>query len=676
MSLINKYKKVVNYISTLTPTNKRFLLVIFFVLSYWLKASTTYFLEFSLGISGFYQILLALLNPIPFTLLLLSLPLLLRNGKLFILTLNTVNLFNTLWLFTNVVYFKEFSDFITIDTLMKLSSVSGGLGNSALNMLSFSDLFYWMDTLFLGFYCLRKSSLFTVDYKSKKYYTLFLSSLLLLAGNLGLAEIDRPELLKRSFDNKYLVKYLGLNNYLLHNGLNSYQISQIKASASETSLAPIIEYLSTRDTEPNENYLGVAEGRDVVYIHLESIQQFLIDYKLNIDGVEYEVTPFLNSLYHSTDSVSFDNVFHQTKGGKTADAEFMIENSLFGVTSGAAMVKYSSNQFYAAPTIFKELGYTSAVFHGNTPTFWSRNTTYKSWGYDNFYSLDYFEGTEEEILGYGLLDKPFFEQSYAYYSELTKDSLTYTKYIPVTNHFPYEYPIDSTFPLALTEDETINGYFATANYFDQALEQFVNKLKEDGTYENTVFVLYGDHYGISNSRNKKLAPLLNAEVDLEAWDTDDNLDLQRVPLIYHIPNAGLNTTEINHTYGGQIDILPTLLSLMGDESNNYIHIGQDLLSGSSQNYVVLRDGTIISEQYKIVNKSKIYIYNEKVEFDLLSLEEQTYIDSLIEKGNQQLEKSDQVVMGDLLRFYTTNLDKVDVNTYDYSVPEVVTSDTN
>ena len=58
------------------------------------------------------------------------------------------------------------------------------------------------------------------------------------------------------------------------------------------------------------------------------------------------------------------------------------------------------------------------------------------------------------------------------------------------------------------------------------------------------------------------------------------------------------------------------------------------------------------------------------------MEEQTYIDSLIEKGKQQLEKSDQVVMGDLLRFYTTNLDKVDVNTYDYSVPEVVTSDTN
>ena len=145
----------------------------------------------------------------------------------------------------------------------------------------------------------------------------------------------------------------------------------------------------------------------------------------------------------------------------------MIENSLFGVTSGAAMVKYSSNQFYAAPTIFKELGYTSAVFHGNTPTFWSRNTTYKSWGYDNFYSLDYFEGTEEEILGYGLLDKPFFEQSYAYYSELTKDSLTYTKYIPhitLKNNVPNDFKIPP---------EIIKKYVGTILYTN---DQYINQL--------------------------------------------------------------------------------------------------------------------------------------------------------------------------------------------------------
>ncbi|WP_435541568.1 sulfatase-like hydrolase/transferase, partial [Bacillus paralicheniformis] len=71
------------------------------------------------------------------------------------------------------------------------------------------------------------------------------------------------------------------------------------------------------------------------------------------------------------------------------------------------------------------------------------------------------------------------------------------------------------FPLATTSDETINGYFATANYLDRAVEEFFNYLKESGLYDNSVIVLYGDHYGISNSRNKNLAELLGK--DSASW---------------------------------------------------------------------------------------------------------------------------------------------------------------
>ncbi|ETJ32463.1 Arylsulfatase, partial [human gut metagenome] len=63
-------------------------------------------------------------------------------------------------------------------------------------------------------------------------------------------------------------------------------------------------------------------------------------------------------------------------------------------------------------------------------------------------------------------------------------------------------------PLASTKDETINGYFATANYLDSAVKSFFDYLKASGLYENSIIVLYGDHYGISNSRTPSLAPLL------------------------------------------------------------------------------------------------------------------------------------------------------------------------
>src|SRR5699024_3366796 len=132
-----------------------------------------------------------------------------------------------------------------------------------------------------------------------------------------------------------------------------------------------------------DQYFGLAKGRNVIYIHLESTQQFLIDYKLKDEnGVEHEVMPFINSLYHSNSTFSFSNFFHQVKAGKTSDSETLFENSLFGLNQGALFTQLGGkNTFEAAPNILKQTqGYTSAVFHGNSGTFWNRNETYKRLG--------------------------------------------------------------------------------------------------------------------------------------------------------------------------------------------------------------------------------------------------------------------------------------------------------
>ena len=88
----------------------------------------------------------------------------------------------------------------------------------------------------------------------------------------------------------------------------------------------------------------------MIYLHLESFQQFLLDYKLNIDGTDHEVTPFLNSLYHSQSTLAFSNIFNQVKAGKTSDAETMLETGLFGLDQGSFMVNYGgTNTQQAAP---------------------------------------------------------------------------------------------------------------------------------------------------------------------------------------------------------------------------------------------------------------------------------------------------------------------------------------
>ena len=379
--------------------------------------------------------------------------------------------------------------------------------------------------------------------------------------------------------------------------------------------------------------------------------------------VEHEVMPFINSLYHSNSTFSFSNFFHQVKAGKTSDAETLFENSLFGLNQGALFTQLGGkNTFEAAPNILKQTqGYTSAVFHGNSGTFWNRNETYKHLGYDYFFDASYYNVTEDNSFQYGLNDKPFFQQSVKYLEHLQQPF--YTKFIAVSNHYPYsQLSGDETgFPLAQTKDETINSYFSTANYMDTAVHEFFDYLKQSGLYDNSIIILYGDHYGISNARNKELAQLLGK--DRETWSNFDNAQVQRVPYMIHIP--GMNKGKIIDTYGGQVDALPTLLHLLGVDTQNYIQLGQDLFSPDHKQLVAFRDGDFVTPNYTYYG-GVLYENKTGEEITEPSEELKKQIDADKEAVSDQLATSDKINNGDLLRFYTkSGLKAINPDDYNY-----------
>ncbi|MCY7574331.1 glycerol phosphate lipoteichoic acid synthase, partial [Bacillus pumilus] len=169
--------------------------------------------------------------------------------------------------------------------------------------------------------------------------------------NLHLAEKDRPELLTRTFDHKYVVKYLGVYNYTIYDGVQSAQNATQVANASSEDLTDVVNYTASHYAKPNAEYFGKAKGKNIIKIHLESFQSFLIDYKLNGE----EVTPFLNKLAHGKEDFTyFDNFFHQTGQGKTADAELMMDNSMFGLPEGAAFVTKGENTYQSLPAILDQ----------------------------------------------------------------------------------------------------------------------------------------------------------------------------------------------------------------------------------------------------------------------------------------------------------------------------------
>ena len=659
-------KKITNSILNFMSTRLGFVLTL--LLLYWFKTMWAYSVDFNLDIQGPYQIFLAVINPLPISLLFIGLALYIKRTKLFYSLAFGIYLLLFIWLISNSIYYREFTDFVTVNTMLASSKVSAGLGAAALELFRPWDVIYILDFPILAFFFFKKwIRMDNRPFNKRASFAVTSLSAMLFSANLFLAEIDRPELLTRGFSNYYVVRALGLPAFLGYSANQTYAANKERSKASEADLKPVEEYIQQHYAKPNPEYFGMAKGRNVIYIHLESFQQFLIDYKLKVDDKEYEVTPFLNSLYHSKETFAFSNVFNQVKAGKTSDAETMIETGLFGLNQGSFMVNYGgTNTQQAAPFILSKNGYnSSAVFHGNAGSFWNRNTAYKQWGYNYFFDASYFtKQNSSNSFQYGLNDKYMLKDSIKYLERLQQPF--YTKFITVSNHYPYTTSLsgdDLGFPLAKTQDETINGYFATANYLDSSIKAFFDYLKESGLYKNSIIVLYGDHYGISNSRNPALAPLLGK--NSETWSSYDNAMLQRVPYMVVIP--GMDKGGIIDTYGGEIDMLPTLEHLLGIESNKFLQVGQDMLSPEHDQIVAFRSANYFVTPEYTSYSGRTYYTKTGEEITNPDEKNKEELDKIREAANLQLKISDSIQTGDLLRFFKGNdLGKVDPEDYSYT----------
>ena len=81
----------------------------------------------------------------------------------------------------------------------------------------------------------------------------------MLVLNVVLAEIDRPQLLTRTFDRNYLVKYLGTYNYTIYDGLKTMKVNAQKASADSSDLTEVQNFVQANYAEPNKKYFGAAK---------------------------------------------------------------------------------------------------------------------------------------------------------------------------------------------------------------------------------------------------------------------------------------------------------------------------------------------------------------------------------------------------------------------------------
>ncbi len=576
------------------------------------------------------QEFLLFINPISSSVLLIGVALLFRNKARNVMVV-VLSFIGSFILYGNLLFYRFYSDFLTLPVLLQTNNMQD-LSSSVFELMSIWDAFLFTNVLVLAVLVARKS-VPVVGRLKREPILIFSLAILLFLGNLTLAQTERPQLLTRSFDRDMIVKNIGVFNFHLYDIFLQSQSRAQRVLADSSDIIEVKNYVQANRKEPDPEMFGAAEGKNVFMISLESLQSFVIDNEIN----GQEVTPFLNQL--KEDSYYFENFYHQTEQGKTSDSEFIVANSMFGRSSGAVFFTHAQNDYNATPEILGENGYYSSVMHANNRTFWNRDVVYDTLGYDHFYDVSYYDVTEENSVGWGLKDREFFEQSIDLLKEQPQPF--YSTFITLTNHFPFELGEEDKMVDEFDSNSgTLNRYFPTVRYMDYAVEQFFEDIKEAGLYEDSIFILYGDHYGISGNHNVAMAEYLEQD-EITPFDS---VQLQRVPLFIHIPGHDGETID---TVSGQVDIQPTLMHLLGMSTKEDIQFGSDLFSPENESYAVLRNGSFITDDVVWTNNTCY----DKSTGEPLEESEVEACEEFAPRAASDLEFSDKVIYGDLLRFY-------------------------
>lgn len=496
-----------------------------------------------------------------------------------------IDFFLSLLIFADTLYYRYYYNAITIPVLYQIKLV-GSVGDSANNLFKLKDLLYFVDIPFIigGLIYLKRS----IDMGVRSFKIMFraIATAFILGLGLLLFFITYQDTSPDSFiyDNNYIINRTGImyfhyydtkkfivQNFLTNRKLTNSEKEQIKS------------FYASRKADTSDKYSGIAKGKNLIIVQVESLQQFVINTKFN----GQEITPNLNKLIK--ESAYFENYYYMTGAGNTSDAEFLSNNSLYPLKDGSVYFRYPSNTYASIPKLLKKQGYQSYVFHANNPSFWNRTEMYKSVGFDKFISCNDFKNDDQ--IGWGLSDISMFRQSL---DMIDTSKPFYSFLITLSSHFPFNYFGKYTgFNSGEYENTLVGDYMKAAHYADEALGSFVDELKKRGLYDNSVLVIYGDHNAIQrdSTQLQTLGHIIGYQDSSFNWNA-----LQKVPCIIHFP--GMKDFGTMSKIGGEIDLLPTIANLMG--FNAPYSLGKDLFN-STDSYAVLRSGTVITNDFVYLN---------------------------------------------------------------------------
>lgn len=347
-------------------------------------------------------------------------------------------------------------------------------------------------------------------------------------------------------------------------------------------------------TEQNE-YTGIFKDKNVIFILAESLDEIAIN---------KEVTPTLYKL--KTEGIVFNNYFSPKYPASTADGQYMLEWAtlpIIGEYYSLIDMVYNTNP-YLLPRQLKQRGYKTYVFHNYTGYFNKRNSYFATLNFDGHrYCGDGFNMRCENFHG---SDMEMMDQSIDDY--INQDKF-YTYYITLSGHGSYD---ASNFISTKHLDKVSNlsysapmKYYLAANIdFDLAMNTLITRLEQANKLDDTVIIISSDHtpYYLSNDE-------VNSASNIER---NNKFDRNRGSLIIY--NSDYKSDKQINKYAMNIDVLPTVLNMLGIKYDSRLMIGKDIMAPNNEGVVILPDRSWVTEKGSYdVDTSRFNNYTKRLD---------------------------------------------------------------
>lgn len=585
----------------------------------------------------------------------------------------------------NSIYYTFYYSFASFGELSTVSQM-GTVTNSLWERIKLTDLIYILIPII--FYILHKRLVKTSYYnfmsvveKGKKMFvTTLLVGCIFLAWTFVTAKKSDYSRLAKQWFRVYIVERFGLVMYQCNDLIQTLTPKFSSLFGYEAASNAFTNFFTSpeRDEYKEKNkYTNILKDKNIIFIHMEGMQTYLMDLKFN----GKDVTPTINKL--ASEGMFFKNFYPQISTGTSSDTEFTLNTSLMPAASGTVFTAYYDRTYVTIPKLLKEEGYETFSMHGNYSSMWNRSNVHPLLGYtkENMFFEEHFDFNHDledpnnmDVVNLGISDKLFFKQAVPILENFEDQHEKYMgTVITLSNHSPFiyldkygEFDMSTTFKdcdehnvcTTKTTDylygKASGNYITSAHYADEALGEFFEYINNSDHFNNTVFVLYGDH-DAKLTRNE-MNYLYNydyrtGELKEESDPTYIDYDSvthelnKKTPLIIWTKNSKLRSklNGVVDYYMGMYDVMPTIGNMLG--INNDYALGHDIFNIKDNNVVVFPNGNFVTNLIYYNNStgaSKIIKEGAELTTD--------YISNLINKTEKILEVSNSIIVHNLIEF--------------------------